>query len=234
MYFNHRMPHQKFLLEKNGTIRCSDERNVGELVLGLNGKKGLCLVRPHMDSVLIFDTPLQKNTKYESKYVKSNYENILDFVLENYPEWRENNVQADQVEISDLAGLGGASIFMLKLTSETKEIKNKWIVVRHGNEGNFIRQPERCNDASYVLEKAQIYPKTLFKSEEYRILAFGGNKSDINNNDNIVLLAKSMAKLHQTPTDWYESYKKETLQSDLFKEIDLSAYPNIDTSFFWV
>ena len=65
-------------------------------------------------------------------------------------------------------------------------------------------------------------------------MAFGGNKSNLSDNNDLALLAKSMAKMHQTPTDWFESYKNETLKSDLFEEIDLTAYPNIDTSFLWV
>ena len=90
MFFNHREGNQKFLLEKNGTIRCNDPKNLGELVLGWGGKRGLCLVRSHMDSVLIFDTPFQVNTKYEPKYVKSYGEKCLDIALENDQEWKEN------------------------------------------------------------------------------------------------------------------------------------------------
>ena len=259
MTYNHRGNNQKFKLEENGTIRCIDPKNINELVLGLidsslikkkqkggmdkakkvgDKSKVLCLVRPHMNSVLIFDTPLQENTKWEPIIPKTLEEKIIDFSIENLQEWKDNNVQADQVGSQEKSGKGGARTFMLTLKSKTnenlKKIKNQCIIYRHGNDGDVIRQPERCNDAAKVLEEAQIYPKTLLNSEQCRIMAFGGVKCDLTNIDNLELLAQSLAKMHKTPTDWYESYKKETLKSDFFKEIDLSAYPNIDTSYLWV
>lgn len=225
----------KFSLEKDGTIRSSSSLNLEGLVLGLSpNSKDLCLVNPNSQNAIIFDTPLQQNEPYVPKQITSNLSMFKKLAIENCQEWRGNNVLPEDIDISHHSGLGGALTYWLELNDlKFGEFVDEKLVLKFGILKDIVAQYERMSDMAKLMAEAGVTPKLLYSNEMYMLSGWGGDKLP-NDVDTYCLVGKALAKMHKIPTDWFKRYKKQTLGSAIFSQINLSDYPNIGNSYFWI
>ena len=142
----------------------------------------------------------------------------------------QNGVAHSSLSVRDVSGNSGSKTY---LCSDGKFPK---CIVKVSS-GNSIMNShpftiKRVNDATEALRKNKIAPEILMRGEDFHVELSSGisvMKDFFHFEDNLAPpadLAGLMAKLHSTPTEWYESLKSKFLNRDTQIADILSGVPS--------
>lgn len=121
------------------------------------------------------------------------------------PGWE--NINTENLKIQDVSGAGGGKTFIITAPSCIPEK-----VVLHAKVVglNKHEKEQRIEDATYILSKENLTPKRISEGGDWYIEPYVG-ESTLTKDPGAEKMGQLLAKIHKTPTDWFEPYKNKAI-----------------------